>query len=387
MSDQDLRDLLQERVADLTTADLAATALVETAWRDATRVRTRRRTTAVASAAAAVLAVAGVVAITGDRSAEDPGGGPATSVPSPSGGSPAVPEAPTATRMDDYRGAAVWEAPPAEAELDLPRWTEPSLPEVLDLGTASPGLPGTPVRGLLTEDWRVFALSATGTVTELDVARLDPVSDEGGNRLNPVSAHSLSPDGARVLFIQESSLEVLDLATGRWQTIDTPDWLAEGARWVTTDEIWVPDALGSRGAGTSYGLDGTVSQAHVRWLELDFGEENEGGSGVVATSRDRVAQTMFLAGPVDGTGVSNPEAVVVRTGARVDILTMWPLATATRQKGCCEVLGFLDADTVMFASKSTEGYRLLAWSVGTEDVYLVSRLAGPGALVAWSPAG
>jgi hypothetical protein len=54
-------------------------------------------------------------------------------------------------------------------------------------------------------------------------------------------------------------------------------------------------------------------------------------------------------------------------------------------KGCCDVLGFLDDDTVMFASKSTEGYRLLAWRVGTEHVYLVSRLAGPGAMIDWLP--
>jgi len=287
--------------------------------------------------------------------------------------------------MDDYRGAHVWEAPPAEVELDLPRWTEPSLPEVLDLGTAQAGLPGTPAHGLLTEDGRVFALSGTGALTELDVSRLDRVSDEGGNRLDPVSTHSLSPDGARAFFVQESSLEVLELATGRWQTIDTPDWLAEGARWVAPDEIWVPDALGSRGAGTLHGLDGSVGPANVRWQDLGFGQENEDGWGALATSRDRLAQTMFLAGPVDGTGVSNPEAVVVRTGERVDVLTMWPMATATRQKGCCEVLGFLDDDTVMFASKSTEGYRLLAWRVGTEEVFLVSRLAGPGALVAWAP--
>lgn len=101
--------------------------------------------------------------------------------------------------------------------------------------------------------------------------------------------------------------------------------------------------------------------------------------GAIASTGDRVAQDVFLAGPVDGTGVSNPEAVVVRTGDHVDVLTMWPMATATRQKGCCEVLGFLDDDTVLFASRSTEGYRLLAWRVGTPEVSLVSRLVGAGA--------
>ncbi len=207
--------------------------------------------------------------------------------------------------------------------------------------------------------------------------------DEAGNRLGPVTPSSLSPDGSRAFFVQESSLEVLELSSGRWQSIDTPDWRAEGARWVTAEEIWVPDAPSSRGAGTVYGLDGARRQALVSWLGLGFGREG-GTWGVAASTGDRVAQDVFLAGPVEGSGVSNPEAIVVRTGDQVDVLTMWPAGSATRQKGCCEVLGFLDDDTVMFASRSDVGYRLLAWRVGTGDVYLVGRLAAPGRLVAWS---
>ena len=56
MSDRRLRDLLEERVADLQPVDL-----VGDAWDRATSVRRRRR--AVASAAAAVVAVVGTVAV------------------------------------------------------------------------------------------------------------------------------------------------------------------------------------------------------------------------------------------------------------------------------------------------------------------------------------
>ena len=383
MTDQDLRALLQERVADLATTDLSPD-LAPAAWHAAGRRRTRRRATAIAGAAASVLVVLAIVAGVAGARDHGPDGGPASSAPIPSGGSDEGAAVPTATRMDDYRGAAVWEAPPADLELDLPRWREPSLPEVLDPATATTGPAGSPARGLVTEGRRVFALGEGGSLSELDVSGLAPVSDEGGNRLSPVTSYSLSPDGVRAFFVQERSLEVLDLVTGRWQTVETPEWLAEGARWVSADEIWVPDELSSSGAGTLYGLDGSVSMANVHWVELGFGTDDDTW-GAVASTRNRMAQTVFLAGPVDATGVSNPEAVVVRTGARFDVLTMWPAGTATRQKGCCEVLGFLDDDTVLFASKSTEGYRLLAWRVGTADVYLVSRFAGPGTLVGWRP--
>lgn len=382
MTDTELRDLLQDRVAGLITADLAPAA-----WREAVRRRTRRRIGAVAGVAAGVLAVVGVVGVIAavdERTAQHPGHGPASSAPTPSGGEEGAAEPPRATRVGDYRGARVWEAPPAEVELDLPRWPEPSLPEVLDPTTAGGGLPGTPVRGLLTEGPRVFALSGAGALTELDVSRLEPVRDEGGNRVEPVSPYSLSPDGARAFFVQHSTLEVLELRTGRWQTLDTPDWSAEGARWATAAEIWVPESPGSGGAGTIHHLDGSLSRGDARQPRAWSGEETW---GPVAARSGRVAQDMFLAGPVEGTGVSNPEAVVVRTGERVDVLSMWPDPPEARYKGCCGVLGFLDDDTVMFASESTEGYRLLAWRVGTEDVYLVSRLAGPGTLVAWLPAG
>lgn len=383
MTAQDLHDLLHDRVADVTTADLAPD-LPATAWRGATRRRTRRRTTAVAGAAVAVLVVGAVVAGIEDGRDGGPDGAPASSVPTPSGGSDDAAAVPTATRMDDYRGAGVWEAPPAEDELDLPRWTGSPLPEVIDLTTATTRPAGVPARGLVAEGSRVFALGEDGSLSELDVSGLAPVSDEGGNRLSPVTPYSLSSDGTRAFFVQERSLEVLDLVTGRWQTVGTPDWLAEGARWASADEIWVPNELSSSGAGTLYGLDGSVSMANVHWVELGFGTVDDTW-GAVASTRDRTAQTVFLPGPVDATGVSNPEAVVVRTGARFDALTMWPAGTATRQKGCCEVLGFLDDDTVLFASRSTEGYRLLAWRIGTADVYLVSRFAGPGTLVGWRP--
>lgn len=385
MTDQDLRDLLHDRVADLTTADLAPD-LAPAAWRVAARRRARRRTAMVAGAAAAVVAVASVVTLVETGGDDGRGGAPASSGPTPTTEPDSEGAAPTATRRDDYRGAAVWEAPPAERELELPRWTEPSIPEVLDLSAVGEGPPETPVRGLLTEGRRVWALSGRGGLSEVDVSDLSVVSDAGGNRISLVSPYSLSPDGARAFFVQKSSLEVLELATGRWQSIVTPDWLAEGARWVSDAEIWVPDGPSSRGAGIVYELDGTVRQSFVRWVGVGFGAD-EDTWGPVASTRDRVAQTVFLAGPVDGTGVSNPEAVVVRTGDHVDVLTMWPAGAATRQKGCCEVLGFIDDDTLMFASKSEEGYRFLAWRVGTDDVYLVGSLAGPGALVAWRPAG
>ncbi len=64
MTTQRLRELMEERVADVETGDLAAPA-----WARAGRVRRRRQAAAVAAGAAVVLAVAGGVAVLDDRPA------------------------------------------------------------------------------------------------------------------------------------------------------------------------------------------------------------------------------------------------------------------------------------------------------------------------------
>ena len=62
MTTQRLRELIEERVADVEAGDLSAPA-----WARADGVRRRRRIAAIGTAAAAVLVVAGGVAVLDDR--------------------------------------------------------------------------------------------------------------------------------------------------------------------------------------------------------------------------------------------------------------------------------------------------------------------------------
>lgn len=58
--------------------------------------------------------------------------------------------------------------------------------------------------------------------------------------------------------------------------------------------------------------------------------------------------------------------------------TWTPEPGCGRWKQCCSVGGWLDIDTVLFESRH-EDARVLAWRVGTPDVYRVSDVRG------WTP--
>lgn len=382
MTDRDLRDLFQSAASDLdhhrpAHHDLSA---IDRAWRDGTRRRVAARAAVVGSIAATVAVVAGVAMLDEPFDRAAPGSpddriSSPTSTPSPPSQGP-----PVAERAGDYEGAHVWWAPSAADEPSLPPLADNPLPPAIDLATAEVGDVGEPVLALLSgRGVRAFALTASQRLVEIDTSRLDPVTDEAGNGRSPLSPYSLSADRRRAFFIQRSSLEVLDFETGEWTSMDTPDWLAEGARWVLPDAIWVPESLGEDSKGTAHRLDGSSSSVDVDWVQGWTGPDDEPW-GPVASSREGTAQAAFVRGPIDGGSVSNPQAVMVdRDGGRsVLVLDFGRAGQGTRSKGCCVALGWLDADTVLFGSQSTEGQRILAWHVDTPDVRRVADILGPG---------
>ena len=66
-------------------------------------------------------------------------------------------------------------------------------------------------------------------------------------------------------------------------------------------------------------------------------------------------------------GRDKPEAILV-----------FPHEVDGRWNQCCSAVGWLDADTVLFESRH-EDARILAWRVGTRDLYRVSDIRG------WTP--
>lgn len=384
MTDHDLRDLLHERVAHETMPDLSGPA-----WQGGLRVRRRRRVGAVAGAVALTAAVSvGVAGV--DSSAPGPDQRPGGQVPTtPS--REATREADTGSREPDpgsrepdarYAGIGVWWSPEVAEEVGLPWYdgdTAATLPRTVDLSAGAPG--ATDVELALAvfavfggdELARVVVLAPDGTTRSLDVSRLDPVRDEFGNAAALLPANGgLAPGGSHVFFTQNSSLELYEFAAGTWRTIDVPDWLAEGARWLDDQTLWVPTELGGS-EGRTYGLDGQPLGRAVVDMTSARGTQAASAYGPEKALGATVAQTYRLDGPVaplpDERSISNPEALVVTEGERRLALAF---PDPGRSKGCCPVAGWLEDGTVAFES----GGRLLAWRVGTPEVQRVSTISG-----------
>ena len=178
----------------------------------------------------------------------------------------------------------------------------------------------------------------------------------------------LSPDGWTLFAAQQDAVAVYDLRTGRWRELPAPARTAASARWLDAATIWVPDAAGAA-TGSTWSPDGTKLAASVRWTPPDLRQaeaDEPYGSWVDGPA---VAGSYFLAGPVPGGPVTNPEALIAQTGEATALLA---LAQADRGKGCCTAVGWLDEATLAFLTNG----RVMAWQVGTARLYRVSELTG-----------
>ncbi|WP_182379716.1 hypothetical protein [Nocardioides sp. WS12] len=381
MTDQRLRDLLHEQVADLESTDRSAAA-----WAGARRIRQRRITVVASAAVATVAVVAGSLVLTkGD------GGEPADPAPTPT--TEQSVQSSSVEPGRDYRGAKTWWAPVDTAEGDLPELESlPYPPEISlapDLPPHSAGVPAHAVYELSGDGprpGRVVIVGHDGLTHALDVGRLDPVTDEEGNVLSPLTAESLAPDGRHVFFIQESSLEVYDLTTGTWATYEIVPRMGEQALWINSAEVWTPGELGAPdGVGTTYDVTGSGldSSSGVPDVPRVWDTSDEPWGPVRLSDRDGAAQGMFLADVASGPdgAMGGLDALAARVGStegkNVHLLVM-PGPDSGRWKGCCPVIGWLDDETVLFQSRSN-AMRILAWRVGTADLRRVSRITG------WEP--
>jgi hypothetical protein len=366
MSEQRLKDLLEELAADVPYPDGQD---IDAAWQAARR-RTRR-VSVLAAASAAVALIVGTTVVFGTRTGDDslpPGNG----TPSPAS------SAPERTEPDAmYGGVPVWWAPPAAAETRL-QWIDSKLPKTVDVGPGQPLVePGESALGLFAVNdleagrpVRFIVLTATGDTRELPARHIEGNRDQGGNAgaLMPFNG-GLSPTGRHVFLAQQSSIELYDFASGTWTTIDTPDWLAEHARWLDAKTIWVPNGPDSD-VGSTYGIDGRLLDPEVRHSESDIQlTAADQPYGIWVDAPSALAGTYFLHGPVKGGPYGNPEGVVARVGNKTSILA---LSVDGRGKGCCPVVGWLGDDMLGFES----GGRVLAWKVATGAVYRVTDVVG-----------
>lgn len=370
MTEQHLRDLMHDSVADVSTEDLA-----DAAWERAVRARRRNRVAAVAGAAAAVVAIAGTVALV-DRPTASPGPTPTTSNPRPSeDGRPD-------TQLGDL---PVWWSPDAAAEALLPA-IEPGrseLPPVIDLGSGAPDVGAAPIDRALAafavfDDSgvnRLLLLTADGDYRTLDVSGLAKVSMTNGYPADPEDVSMLSPDGRVLMFPQDGHLMLYRLETGEWRQIDTGTHESGYATWINDTEIYLPSTPDG-GPGPIFDLAGdrTGSERFGQVAGADaLGHLT--AYGTWRTGPRSTAET-FDPGPDIAVpdGYLGPPGFLATEDGQV-LAFLWKAPGETRWKRCCPVAGWLDSTTVVYESRKTEP-QLIAWTVGTHEFRAVATITG-----------
>ncbi len=349
MTTQRLRDLLDERVADIDVPDLAGPA-----WERADGVRRRRRTVAVGVAALAMVAVAGTVAVVDQRDSieRSPSGRPTSTPPTPE----PAPETPRATLAGEFRGAPFWWAPPAALDGDLPVLQVPGLPEELSMGTAPyADNPPDHVDAVFGMGKQQYLLFSDEQLVSVDLSgRLGPVADEGGNEFSPLGDGSVSPDGTRVFFRQPDGLEVWSLATNSWDSV--PMSLDDVER-----SVWTLD--GHVGLARSSGRPDPWDRGDHQWTFPVAGPD------ATAAELDWMAEGVSAPTANEPGQYANPEFLAAGTPDAPELLAFGD----GRSKMCCVPMAWFSHDFVLFSASAPDGaYRVLAWRVGTPDLYRVS---------------
>lgn len=400
MTDHELRDLMHERVADLTVPDLSGDA-----WARASRIRRRRTTGVVAGAVASVAVVA--VALAGvpglDRSSA-PAPGPATQRPSPNASTaPTTPHSPRtpghpapssgaqATDPDGrFEGWPVYWGPTAAQEDTLPPVPTP-LPAVIDLSAAAPDLADRPITSALAAyallddagGARLLLLAPDGSLRTVDTSRVAPYDDGAGEDISVANQYVLSPTGEYLAFPQPSGrVLVLTLATGEWRTIDTGRGQVVTMQWMGTTDLWFPPTT-QGGQGALYSVvDGTrVGSAGVTAPLSPF-DPGAGPYGRWRMGPGGTAQawTGVTGLPVVADERTPSQVLLVQGDAPLrDALLVLGDSTSPidreRPEECCSVEFWLGEHTVVYESAS-DPRRLIAWQVGTHGVGVVSTIEG-----------
>ena len=212
MTDQQLRDLLHERVADVTTPDLGRAAWV-TGRRPVAANVCRHGRGAVLSAA-----VAAAVTVLGDRRHQVR---PAPAPRHPVGHVPdhqtrQVCDPPLATsRTRRTRACPSGGAPTRSRSSRCPRLL-PAAP-VIDLAVRVKAIDYAVAAFSVDEGQAVLLTGPTGGQVSVDISFLDDVTKPNGYSYRPVHEAMLSPTGRYLVFPQDGSVQVYDVAEGTWR--------------------------------------------------------------------------------------------------------------------------------------------------------------------------
>ena len=400
MTDRDLGALLERASEDVVELDLA-----EDAWaRAVAQQRHRRRV--VTTAAGAVAAAA--VAVTTVQLAGSP-------TPEPT---PANPITSTAPRtLSD--GTAYDELPLEGKEIELAHF-DAGLPSVITprgAGTTTlgdRGLIAAPVAVYLQKEgdvYRPILVTRVGELRRVDTLALAPLRDASGNESPPLGPRAIGGGGRYVAFAQPGKVVLLDVEDGSTRSIPVPSETLESVGWTldqgtlvarSGDHAWTidpekPDDVATAADGhyegayqlradsaRSQGLtlhryedgvlvDGTAplsAPVGSVWGET-IGTEQRAAAGAFFDQNITSKVIDRGNGPIYQ-GLVAVDAETNRT--RVLLAPENPDGQTGRFKGCCTVLGWADAATVLFQTVGSHGSWVLAWNVATGRVYEVSRI-------------
>jgi hypothetical protein len=384
MTDQQLRDLLEERVADVTMRDVSAVA-----WRDGRRTRRRDHLVAAGCLALVAAVVSTGVAVLGT-------GG--TTQPAPAPGVPTVSPAPSDEPDASYQGVSVWWSLGQAQEVNLPRVEDAPLPEVIDLGSAPTVKAMDRAVAAFSVGDRVRLVDSGGGQISISLGRLDDLTKPNGYGYRPVHASMLSPTGEYLVFPQDDSVEVYTIATGEWLTVDTGDRVTRFVGWAGDDTFFLPET--ATGAGDVFDVEGELvspdgMQVEPSLFRPDFGTRSAQAFGLTRSSPGgSQAQSWGMGVPVPVADpaeyISEPEFIAARVGGVTKVLAiMWDIRDeghGGRFLQCCPVAGWLDDRTLVYESRQTHP-ALVAWTVGTDDFGLVSRIEGQYLLASFAELG
>jgi hypothetical protein len=409
MRTEEVRALLEQASADVAEPDLAGSA-----WTRGRSIRRRRRRRTAMAVVAVVAAVVAAAVLTGP-----PGGRSKTPVAPTI--TPSIPATRNVPSTGTIAGMPYWVAPEPGAERYLDRIETP-LTDYLETprGRLDPiwqrpviRVAAVVLRKIPGSDrFRPAVLSTYGRWAESAI-ELEMTRDADGNRSLPLDTTAVARDGERVAFPQPNKVAVLDATTGELTEIPVPSATIENVSWMPTGDQLLASGRGEAfrvvigerpgehtvsqvspggdpGAVTAplaFDMDGSVPvlarydvsgrRTVERFLSMPVSE----WYGASFTAGSLVARSLLSQpiGELQGRTVSgSPQMIAVveaAPGAPGRLLVLDDATDTThRFKGCCSVLGWYDARTVLLESKSGTESWILGWDVRTGELYRVTQL-------------
>lgn len=401
MTDRDLSALLDRATEDVAELDFA-----EPAWNAALAGRRQRRRTLV-TGVGAVAAVALAVTAVQQTGSDDPGPAPATSTT-------------TSTGRGTLSDGTAYAVMPPEGEEGQLRDFSAGLPSQIDVSRRAEAF--SAARPL---DWVVAVylrpdgdevlhpvlVGSDGRQVVFAGVDLVWTTDAGGNQATPLGPRAVGGGGRYVVFPQRDHVLRLDTRTGGTvsypvpaQHVEWAGWNADGTRIVAraSDGAWTidPSKPEAEAVPVAGGYEGTYRVTATDTVPADVRVTRFDDHGRPLESTPVRSPVLSLWGETVGSASSaatgaffdqNITSKVIRRGfgpiyqgllvvepssgdARVLLAPENPDGQTGRFKGCCTVLGWADADTVLFQSVGSHGRWVLAWKTTTGEVFDVSRI-------------